>query len=103
MRKNVCFQLNFPKLPHYLLILITAFISNRKPVDTWGPAKWNPISKMEALGKIPMRWYRIDSSPSITEFPHTKRMNFWDEIWKDHIIPALQRRDGGSRSPHVEL
>ncbi len=52
--------------------------------------KWKPISKKELDGSSPLRWYRIDENPESVEIEQSvkDRMQFWDNIWKEHLIPS---------------
>lgn len=58
-----------------LIILI------RKPTHQWGDtpdSAWTPVSKDEASGKKPMRYYIINSNPGFKEETFGERLKFLD-------------------------
>lgn len=66
----------------------------RKPTYSWGTAhekEWLPISAEEASGRVSLKWYNIDINPGFINEPFTERMKFWDGLWKDHFVPAVEK------------
>lgn len=61
----------------------------RKPTHSWGNSAgevWTPVSKEEAAGKKPMRYYNIDSNPGFIDETFTDRMKFLDGL-NEKIAP----------------
>lgn len=53
-----------------------------------------PISKEEAEGKKPLRWYNIDENPGHIEEPFAERMKFWNDLWEEHFLPNAKKAEG---------
>lgn len=64
----------------------------RYPTEFWGnQQKWEPISRDEREGKIPLKFYRMDADTSIIDEPFADRIEFWENILKGNY------QDGGQQ------
>lgn len=72
----------------------------REPTHFWGAAahsalsdkmKWRPLTKKQASGEFPARWWRIDNNPGYASEPYKERMKFWDELYEQYFIPFFSK------------
>ncbi|KAG4071521.1 hypothetical protein HA402_011675 [Bradysia odoriphaga] len=72
--------------------LWASFITNGYPTEFWGnQQKWEPISRDEREGKIPLKFYRMDADTSIIDEPFADRIEFWENILKENYQDGAQQ------------
>lgn len=57
-------------------------------------SEWKLLTNNDSAGIVPSSWFRIDKvlSNQPLDSSMKSRLAFWEDIWEQHLFPAILRR-----------